>query len=204
MRLRRNCWWVAAVVVAAAIGQQALRRPPAPAAVANEPATATGKAAERPEAEAKEEAEPEAEAKKQAAERAPAYVQERLRGKVVWLGEALKRLYDIEIDADAARSQVVLETTEGAIHPLVKDSRGRAFYIDEHWREIEMELLVRRQAGSPYVRVIRVYTIKPEGKFDLDYWCDICAIAMYEKKSCECCQGESRIRERLVKDEQNP
>ena len=48
------------------------------------------------------------------------------------------------------------------------------------------------------VQVVRVYVLKPDGKYELDYWCDICSIAMYELKPCECCQGPTRLRERLV------
>ena len=134
----------------------------------------------------------------------PDYVQERLRGRVVWFSDALKRNFDIQVDADVAESQVVLETPEGALHPIVKDSRGRAFHIDEQWRNIDVELLVRRHKGSPYLQVIQVYAIEPSGKFVLDYWCDICAIAMYELKACECCQQPNRLRKRPVADEEAP
>jgi hypothetical protein len=121
-----------------------------------------------------------------------------LRGKVVWTTEALKRLHGIEADADAAHRSVSLETADGQLYPIVKDARGRGFLLDERLRNREMELFVRRYDGSPFVQVIRVYTLKEGQKYELDYWCDICAIAMYELKVCECCQGPIRIRERLV------
>ncbi|MGE0608586.1 MAG: hypothetical protein AB7O62_15935 [Pirellulales bacterium] len=119
-----------------------------------------------------------------------------LRGKVVYLAEALQRRFGIETDADAVRQQVALETDEGELYPIVKDARGRGFLLDDRLRDVEMELLVRRHIGSPVVQVIRVYTIKPDGRYELDYWCDICAIPMYELKQCECCQGPIRLRER--------
>ena len=128
------------------------------------------------------------------------YATETLRGKVVWTAEALKRLYGIEADADTAKSAVALETAEGRLHPIVKDDRGRGFLLDERLRNRELELFVRRYEGSPFIQVIRVYTLKDGRKYELDYWCDICAIAMYELKECECCQGPIRIRERLVEE----
>ena len=128
------------------------------------------------------------------------YATEMLRGKVVWTAEALKRLYGIEADADAARSSVALETAEGRLHPIIKDDRGRGFLLDARLRDRELELLTRRYEGSPFIQVIRVYTLKDGQKYELDYWCDICAIAMYELKECECCQGPIRIRERLVEE----
>ncbi len=44
---------------------------------------------------------------------------------------------------------------------------------------------------SSAVQVIRVYSLRKvplqeEGKFELDYWCDICAIPMYELKAMNC------------------
>jgi hypothetical protein len=121
-----------------------------------------------------------------------------LRGRVVWLAEALARRFGIETDEDAAHSTVALETTDGQLVPLAKDVRGRGFHLDPRIREIDLELLVRRHAGSPVAQVVRVYTLKPDGRYELDYWCDICSIPMYELKPCECCQGETQLRERKV------
>jgi hypothetical protein len=124
------------------------------------------------------------------------YRTESLRGRVVWLAEAMKRRFGIDLDADAAQWDVALETTDGQLLPIVKDARGRGFRLDPRLRDVDMELLVRRYEGSPMIQIIRVYTLKKDGKYELDYWCDICAIPMYELKDCECCQGPIRLRER--------
>ena len=121
-----------------------------------------------------------------------------LRGKVVWQADALKQRFGIETDRDAEHDVAALETTAGELYPLVRDARGRGFWLDPRLRDRELELFVRRYAGSPVVQVIRVYTLRPEGKYELDYWCDVCAIPMYELKACECCQGTTRLRERKV------
>jgi hypothetical protein len=123
-----------------------------------------------------------------------------LRGRVVWLAEALERRFGIPSDADVAHSQVALETPDGRLFPLVKDARGRAFMKDPRLLERDLELLVRAYDGSPMVQVVRIYSFKDDGKYELDYWCDVCAIPMYELKACECCQGETRIRERRVEE----
>lgn len=123
---------------------------------------------------------------------------ESLRGRVVWLADALRRRFGIETDAGAEHDSVALETADGQIYPLVRDSRGRGFWLDSRLRDHELELFVRRYPGSPVVQVIRVYTLREQGKYELDYWCDICAIPMYELKDCECCQGPTRLRERKV------
>src|SRR5688572_6137503 len=118
----------------------------------------------------------------------PVYVSESLRGKVLWTSEALKGRFGIETDADAAEKSVSLLTTDGKVHPIVQDARGRGFLKDARLRNRDMELLVRRYEGSPFIQIIRIYTIKDGRKYALDYWCDICAIIMFELKECECCQ----------------
>lgn len=133
----------------------------------------------------------------------PPYHNETYRGKVVWLADALERRFQITTDPDVRHSMVALETPEGTIHPIVKDVRGRGFMVDERLRGVDMELYVRRYEGSPMLQVIRVYTLRDGHKYELDYWCDVCAIVMFEKKQCECCQGPNRIRERLVKEPEN-
>ena len=124
------------------------------------------------------------------------YTTEKLRGKVVWLDEALKRLYNITSEPDAEKTQGVLETADGTLWPLVPDTRGRSFLLDERLRNVEFELLVRRYAKVPFVQVIRIRRPTDKGLVEVDYWCDICAIPMYILKPCECCQGETRLRER--------
>ena len=91
-----------------------------------------------------------------------------------------------------------LETAAGDLLPIVPDTRGRAFAIDQRLRNVDVELLVRRYAGVPMIQVIRLYFVKPDGRYQVDYWCDICAIPMFILKDCECCQGPTRIRERKV------
>jgi hypothetical protein len=128
----------------------------------------------------------------------PKHTNETLRGRIVWLGEALKERYGIESDADAAQSQIALATTDGRLVPIVKDNRGRGFWIDPRLRDFDLELTVRRYEGSPVVQIVRVYSIREGRAYELDYWCDTCSIPMYELKDCECCQGPTRFRERLV------
>lgn len=127
-----------------------------------------------------------------------AYVNETFRGKVVWMAEALRRRFEIRVDDDVSQSLVALETESGELLPIVKDARGRGFHLDERLHDVEMEIFARRFDGSPMLQVLKVYTIKDEKRYELDYWCDTCAIAMFELKACECCQGPTRIRERLA------
>ena len=121
-----------------------------------------------------------------------------LRGRVVWLADVLKRRHEVGMVREAAQRVLALESKDGTIHPLVEDVAGRAFRRDKRLRETDLELLVRRHRGSPMVQVIRIFQLAKQGKFELDYWCEICAIAMPELKECDCCQGPVELRRRAV------
>lgn len=121
-----------------------------------------------------------------------------LRGRVVWMAEALERRFGIQTVPEVAEQMLALETPGGELYPIVEDVRGRSFRKDQRLRKLDVELLARRYEGSPMIRVIRIYAWKEEGKFELDYWCDICAISMYETGPCDCCQEPNRLRQRQV------
>jgi hypothetical protein len=107
----------------------------------------------------------------------------------------------VSTEPEAAETAVALETPDGQLMPIVADTRGRAFMVDPRLREVDLELLVRRYAGVPMIQVIRVFQNRPDGKYEIDYWCDVCAIPMTILKACECCQGPTRLRLERVEAE---
>ena len=111
-----------------------------------------------------------------------------IRGKVVWQADALTRLHGIETVPEARERVLVLEAAQGTLFPLVEDIRGRAFRCDERLRSTPVELLVRQYRGSPAVKIIKVFALEENQKFELDYWCEICSIAMLMiPKLLACC-----------------
>ena len=127
-----------------------------------------------------------------------------LRGRVVFLADALERLHGVKSVAAARENTLVLETPAGKLYPLVEDKRGHAFRLDERLMGKSMELFVRRRDDVPAIQVIRVYTVEEDERFQIDYWCDICAIEMYELKPCDCCQGPIRLRKRKLDEDGQP
>ncbi len=128
----------------------------------------------------------------------PAFELQTLRGRVVYLHEALEKRFDITSVPEAKERTLALQTADGTLVPLVEDIRGRAFRVDERLRKMNVQMLVRRYQGSPAVQVIRLFEVTDDGLLELDYWCDICAIVMYEFKACECCQGQTELRRQKV------
>jgi hypothetical protein len=114
-------------------------------------------------------------------------------GKVVYLKDALERR-KIETAEETAQ-HIVLETEAGALIPILADWRGRAFYQDERLRDRKVELIGFRHPGVPYLNVLSIYVFDEEDRRNyMDYWCDVCGIAMYEIQDCKCCQGPIEFR----------
>ena len=117
----------------------------------------------------------------------PDFKLETIRGRVVYLAEEIEKRTGVPSVAEAKDRILALQTANGELTPLLEDVRARAFRRDERLRNMEIELPVRRYLGSPVLQIIRAFEITKEGKFEIDYWCKICAIAMFEQKDCECC-----------------
>ena len=135
---------------------------------------------------------------------APVYRTETLSGKVVWLADALERQFGIKTVPEAKERSLALETDDGHVLPIVEDLRGRSFRTDNRLREMQVELRVRRYRRSPLIQVIRIYEVVKGAKYAIDYWCDVCAITMFEKGPCSCCQDENRLRRRRLDRQGEP
>ncbi len=126
------------------------------------------------------------------------YRTETLRGRVVFLAEAFEKQTAVRSVPESRERILALQTADGTLVPILEDARGRAFRRDERLREMTVDLDVRRYHTSPAVQIIRVLEVAKDGRYEIDYWCDICAIATVEKKDCECCQGPVELRRRKV------
>ena len=133
-------------------------------------------------------------------EKSPNFTTETLRGRVVFLAEAMEKQTGATSVPEAKDRVLALQTAAGDLVPLLEDIRARAFRRDERLREMQVELVVRRYRQSPLVQIIRVIEVATDGRYDIDYWCEICAIAMFENKDCECCQGPVELRRHRVND----
>jgi hypothetical protein len=133
-----------------------------------------------------------------AADDKPDFSTQTLRGRVVFFADAMEKQTGVRAVPEARERVLALETTAGDLVPLVEDVRGRAFRRDERLRQMDVELVVRRYRQSPLVQILRVYEVTKDGRYEIDYWCDVCAIAMFENTECDCCQGPVDLRRRKV------
>lgn len=128
------------------------------------------------------------------------YRTELIRGRVLWVADALKNEFDITTVPEAAESSLAFLTREGKLLPIVENLRGRAFRKDARLRDKDLELSLRIYEKHPYVQVVAVYAVDEDRRYEMDYWCDICSIVMYETGPCSCCQDANRLRKRIVKN----
>lgn len=131
----------------------------------------------------------------------PAFRTELIEGQVVWLAAALKSKFGISTVPEVAENSLALLTKDGQLLPIVENLRGRAFRKDERLREKNMQILARRYDHQPLIQILRVYEIDDDQRYEVDYWCDICAIVMFETGPCACCQDHNRLRKRLAEDD---
>jgi hypothetical protein len=119
---------------------------------------------------------------------------ELLPGQVGWQAEFLESKFGISTVPEVSTNVLALYTDDGRLLPLVENSRGRAFRKDERLRGVPMEILARVYHKQPFIQILRVYQIIDGQRFEVDYWCDVCAIVMYETGPCSCCQDHNRLR----------
>ena len=116
-----------------------------------------------------------------------------VRGHVVWFADALEQV-GIGTVADARDRTLAIQTDDGRIIPMIETLRARAFRVDERLREMHVELIVRQYKRTPALSVLKILQIEDGKKYRIDYWCDVCAIVMYESGPCSCCQDDNRLR----------
>jgi hypothetical protein len=122
---------------------------------------------------------------------------ETFTGKVVKAADVLKQ-QGIELDPDAAPNWLVLQTADGKAHPIVKDIGGRMFYHDPALLGRDYEIQGRILPGTPLLQVVQVAGLKAGKRYDIYYWCEVCAIkrhALEKTGVCECCGGPMERRE---------
>lgn len=127
----------------------------------------------------------------------PAAEKKVFAGKVVSVSEAAAKR-GIEMDKDAAPYWLALETKDGKLYPLWKDSGTRMFFKDKDLRNRPVQVTGRMIQGSEILQVFSVRTVRDGKRFEPYYWCDICAIKRFEPNACDCCGAPLEFREEPV------
>ncbi len=126
-----------------------------------------------------------------------------LRGKIVCLTEELDKRFNVLPDCDKRHHVYSLKTGDGKIHPLLPTETSAAVWMDERFRQRELQITARSFPDTDHIEVIKIQSWLNAKLHDLYYYCDICAITAFKPGACECCQEPVEFRETLAKDQKH-
>jgi hypothetical protein len=118
-----------------------------------------------------------------------------LRGHVVCLTEELEKRYRILTECQTRGHLYSLRTGEGKFYPFLPTDTAAAIWMDERFRERELQVTARIFPESSFLEVIKLQSWRGGKLHDLYYYCDVCAISTHKPGPCECCQDPVQFRE---------
>ncbi|MEY3283767.1 MAG: hypothetical protein RIR86_1780 [Acidobacteriota bacterium] len=119
-----------------------------------------------------------------------------VRGNIICLTEELARLYEVIPDCDDRGHLYAVRTAAGETYPLLPVDAAAAVWMDERYRQRELNVVARIFPQGPHLEVIKYQSFKDGQLHDLDYFCDVCMISTHKPGPCECCQDPVVFRER--------
>ncbi len=128
-----------------------------------------------------------------------------VRGRIICLTEELQKLYQVVPDCDTRGHVFTLKTGAGQYYPLLPTDSAAAVWLDERYRQRELQVVARRFPPNNFLEVIKFQAWRDSKLYDLDYYCIVCNISTHKPGPCECCQDPVEFREVLVtEDHQSP
>lgn len=118
-----------------------------------------------------------------------------LRGRVVCLTEELDKRFNVMPDCDKRSHVYSLKTSVGKIHPFLPTDTAAAIWMDERFRQRELQVTARSFPGTDFIEVIKFQSWLNGKLHDLYYFCDVCYITASKPGPCECCQEPVEFRE---------
>ena len=118
-----------------------------------------------------------------------------VRGQIICLTEELERLYQVVSDCDDRGHLYAVRTANNETFPLLPVDSAAAVWMDQRYRERELNVVARIFPHGQYLEVIRFQSWKNGRLYDLDYFCDVCMISTHKPGPCECCQDPVVFRE---------
>ena len=121
-----------------------------------------------------------------------------LRGRIVCLTEELDKRFNVLPVCDEQHHVYSVKTGDGKIYPLLPTESAAAVWMDERFRQRELQITARAFPNTNYIEVIKLQSWVNSKLYNLYYYCDICAITAFKPGACECCQEPVEFRETLA------
>lgn len=131
-------------------------------------------------------------------------VSEVVRGHVVCLTEELQREQQIVPDCDKRGHVYSLRTSAGQILTFLPTDTAAAVYDDVRIRERELLVTARPIAGTSFIEVIKLQSVRNGKVYDLFYYCDVCNISTHKPGPCVCCQEPVVFHEEPADEQSRP
>ncbi len=121
-------------------------------------------------------------------------------GRVVCLAEELRARFGAAVDPvhDHLYGFRVDAKNGPRYFTLVRTPHSEALFVDERFRKHSLVLSGRIFPGSQLLEVSGWLWIRDGVRYDVYYWCEVCAIRGVDPGPCACCQGEVELREKAV------
>lgn len=119
----------------------------------------------------------------------------KVRGRIVCLTEELQRQYQVPADCGTRGHVYSLKTAEGKLYPILPTDSAAAVWLDQRYRERELQITARLFPQTAYLEVIRYQSWRAGKLHDLDYYCAVCNITEHKPGPCVCCQDPVEFRE---------
>ena len=105
-----------------------------------------------------------------------------LRGKIVKLG--------------SGTNSVAFKTESGVVYPLARNQKSEALFTDTN---LSTKTLIVRGRLQPKTNLLEItanlYSLHDGKRFEIYYYCDICAIKTSEPGPCMCCREPVQLVE---------
>jgi hypothetical protein len=118
-----------------------------------------------------------------------------LRGRIVCLTEEFEKLYQVIPDCENRGHVYTLKTADGKLYPLLPVDTAAAVWMDERFRQRELQVTGRIFPQGSFIEVFRLQSWRSGKLHDLYYFCDVCMISTHKPGPCECCQDPVQFRE---------
>jgi hypothetical protein len=118
-----------------------------------------------------------------------------LRGGIVCLTEEFQKLYQVIPDCDHRGHLYSLKSADGKLYPLLPVDTAAAVWMDERYRQRDLQLTARIFPQGSFIEVFRFQSWRNGILHDLYYFCDVCMITAHKPGPCECCQAPVEFRE---------
>ena len=123
-----------------------------------------------------------------------------LRGRVFCLTEELQKPYQIIPNCEARGHVYALKTAEGKYYPFLPVDTAAAIWMDERFRQRDLQITARAFPNTDFIEVIRLQSWRDGKLHNLYYFCDVCYISSHKPGPCECCQDPYEFRETPAED----